>query len=159
MIISAIHKAINDIRKNYSNSEMSLIDVHNIEEMYQICSIFNTRNDCEAFIRITSFGSGEILFEDIVLNFADLKKDNINFDDLMFHIKKILYKNAYNIDLKEDKCALLKSYKKPSYNIETFDNTIKSLEQKCRELEAKIRKLEKPEEISLFDFNDENESK
>ena len=65
MVDSPIHQIINEIRKRYANKNVSLSDIRNIESKYNVCSLVNVRNDNCAFLRITSFGCDEVVFEDV----------------------------------------------------------------------------------------------
>ena len=82
---SAFHIIINEIRKKYAGKKASMLDVYDIESTYKISSFMNIRNDNCAFLRITSFGLDEIVFEDIVTNLAFIKPFNKLLEHFFFN--------------------------------------------------------------------------
>lgn len=98
MLDSPIHELINDIRKRYSGKNVSILDIRNIEDNFKLCSFVNIRNDNCAFLRITSFGFDEVVFEDIVIDLDLIKKFNSQ-EELIFNISKVLFNLAYGVVL------------------------------------------------------------
>lgn len=152
MIDSPLHQLISEIRCRFSGKKVSIVDIRNIENTYKLCSFVNTRNDKCAFLRITSFGCGEVVFEDLVLN-IDLIKINDSYDELMFTINKILFENAYGVILiNSDKQLLKCPIEKPTFDFQTMNEEIERLRKRCLELENKT--VNNKEQISLFDFTE-----
>ena len=152
MIDSPLHELISEIRCRFSGKKASIVDIRNIENTYKLCSFVNTRNDNCAFLRITSFGCGEVVFEDLVLN-LDLIKKIESHDELMFAINKILFENAYGVILIDsDKQLLNYPIEKPTFDFQTINEEIEKLRKRCLELENKTSNNK--EQISLFDFNE-----
>lgn len=152
MADSPIHLLLNDIRIKYSGKKCSLIDIRNIENQYNICSILNTRNDGIACLRITCFGLKQVMFEDICLDSTSLpnnKKDSHNY---IFNLNKALYEVAYGIDLDDSSAPLIDDYQQPSIDFYTMEEEIKALKEKCDSLEKQLEKINNDEtgQISLF---------
>ena len=156
MIDSPIHELLTDIRKKYTGKKVSIIDIRNIEEKYHLCSLMNIRNDGCAFLRITSFGCDEVVFEDIVINTNLVNKDT-SIDDLMFKLNQLLYENAYGVVLiKSDKSIIDVPITMPSYDFHTLKEENNRLSKKCEELELKLESINnKGTQISLFDSNND----
>lgn len=153
MLDSPIHELIAEIRRKFSGKRVSISDIRKIEEKYKLCSFVNVRNDNCAFIRITSFGCGEVTFEDLVFN-IDFLKNFKSLEELMFNINKVLFGNAYDVILVDTKENLLNDpIGEPSFNFETLIEENKRLIKRCTELENKLSN-EKNNQISLFDLND-----
>ena len=152
---SSFHIIINEIRNKYAGKQVSLLDIFEIEKAYNICSIVNIRNDNCAFLRITSYGLDEIVFEDIVTNLDIVKKHITLYSDLDFEIKKILYDEAYGVLLEKGNDKFLKDFHhKPDINFNTYKEEIARLKRKCEELEKENSKLKGTEQQSLFDLID-----
>lgn len=147
---SPIHAILTEIRNRYTFEEVSFLDIRKIESIYQICSIVNTRSDKCAYLRITFYGLDEnVVFEDIVFDFSLIEKQ-INIDNFYFIINKILYKEAYGVELKDsNNCILKKKIEKSSLGF---------LKVKTRNKQAGIieknNENEKKEDkrITIFDY-------
>ena len=150
---SFLHDLLTDIRKRYSGKEMSILDIRDIEEKYRMCSVANFRFDNCAFLRITSFGSGEVTFEDIVINSKMLENYS---EDLLFNAQRILYELAYGIKLSsENKRFLEGKIEPPPYEFETIRDELDKLRKRCNDLEKKLESTtSRPDQISLFDDHD-----
>lgn len=153
---SAFHIIINEIRTKYAGKKASMLDVYDIESTYKISSFMNIRNDNCAFLRITSFGLDEIVFEDIVTNLAFIKRNFSQYEDLDFEIKKMLYNQAYGIVLEKDNNRFMdSSLHKASFDFKTDREEIIRLKKKCEELEKEIARSKGSRQQSLFDLLDE----
>ena len=152
MTDSPVHLILNDIRKKYSGKKCSMVDIHIIENKYNICSIMNTRNDGTAFLRITCFGLKQIMFEDICLDISNVSCNPERLHNYIFKINKALYEIAYGIKLEDSNEPLLKRHLKPDIDFYTMNNEIKSLKEKSAELEKKVQKINENDnkQISLF---------
>ena len=152
MVYSPIHELINDIRKKYTGKSVSIIDVRNIEEKYKLCSMTNIRNDNCAFLRITSFGLDEVVFEDVVVD-LNLIKEFDSQETLMFNINKVLLNMAYGVNLVESNESVINvPITSPSFDFTTLKEENVRLNKKIEELESKIANLSmKNGQISLFD--------
>ncbi len=152
MTDSPLHLLLNDIRIKYSNKRCSLIDIRNIENQYNICSILNTRNDGIAYLRITSFGLKQVMFEDICLDSNHILNDLNDSHNYIFKLNKALYEVAYGIMLEDEIVPLIKEYQNPSIDFDTMEKEIKTLKEKYDALEEKMRKVDSKEknQISFF---------
>lgn len=152
MTDSPIHLLLNDIRIKYSGKKCSLIDIRNIENQYNVCSILNTRNDGIAYLRITSFGLKQVMFEDICIDTATLSNNQKDSHNYIFNLNKALYEVAYGIILEDRNIPIIDEYQKPSIDFYTIKEDIKSLKEKFSILENNIKKVNSngKEQISLF---------
>ena len=152
MADSPIHLLLNDIRIKYSGKKCSLIDVRNIENQYNICSILNTRNDGIASLRITSFGLKQVVFEDISVDLFHISFDENNPHNYIFNLNKSLYEIAYGIELIDDNIKMIDEYRKTDIDFYTMQDEIMRLKEKCVELEQQLKKDNKgdQQQISLF---------
>ena len=152
MVDSPIHLLLNDIRVKYSGKKCSLLDIRNIENQYNICSILNTRCDGVAFLRVTCFGLKQVVFEDICLDQTPIISDTKNLHNYIFNLNKMLYEVAYGIYLEDSNITLLDEYIEPDIDFHTMCEEIKNLKEKCNELEKQVEKIENNEnkQISLF---------
>ena len=148
---SFLHDLLTDIRKRYSGKEMSILDIRDIEEKYRMCSVANFRFDNCAFLRITSYGTGEVTFEDIVINSKML--EGFSQDELLFGAQKILYELAYGIKLSNENRRFLNGkIDPPPYEFETIRDELEKLRKRCSDLEKKLESATgKPDQISLFE--------
>jgi len=152
MADSPLHLLLNDIRIKYSGKKCSLIDIRNIENQYNVCSILNTRNDGIAYLRITSFGLKQVIFEDICLDSTTLSNNHKDSHNYIFNLNKALYEVAYGIVLEDKNIAIIDEYQKPSIDFYAMKEDIKLLKEKCVVLENTIKKVNNngKEQISLF---------
>ena len=152
---SAFHIIINEIRKKYAGKHASMLDVFDIEKAYNLCSMTNIRNDNCAFLRITSFGLDEVIFEDVVTNLDLIKSTELDYASLDFEIKKALYFEVYGVYLEKDNKRFMEpSMHKPSIDFKTDKDEIAKLRKKCDELQKEVDKLKGSEQQSLFDLID-----
>lgn len=149
---SVLHDLLTDIRIKYTGKKVTILDIRDIEEKYKFCSIVNFRFDNSAFLRITSFGTGEVTFEDVVVN-SNVLNSISNNNDLLFNAQKVLYKLSYGVELvNEDKRYLNGSIEEPSFDFETIRDEVEMLRKKCADLERKLEASQnKPDQMSLFD--------
>ena len=149
---SILHDLLTDIRIKYTGKKVTILDIRDIEEKYRFCSIVNFRFDNSAFLRITSFGTGEVTFEDVVVNSNVLNSISDN-NDLLFNAQKVLYKLSYGVELvNEEKRYLNGSIEEPSFDFETIRDEVEMLRKKCADLERKLEiSQNKPDQMSLFD--------
>ena len=151
MADSPIHLILNDIRIKYSGKKCSLIDVRNIENQYNICSILNIRNDGIASLRITSFGLKQVVFEDISIKLSHISLDEKNPHNYIFNLNKALYDIAYGIELIDDNIRMIEEYLNPNIDFYTMQDEIMRLKEKCIELEKQLKNNNKvDQQISLF---------
>lgn len=151
---SILHDLLTDIRKRYSGKDVSILDIRDIEEKYRLCSVVNFRFDNSAFLRITSYGTGEVTFEDIVVNSKVLELKGTQ-EDVLFNAQRILYDLAYGVKLlNENKRFLEGKIDNPPYNFETIRDEVVMLRKKCEDLERKLDAAKNPDRISLFDNDD-----
>lgn len=155
MLDSPIHELINDIRKRYSGKNTSILDIRRIEDNYKLCSFVNIRNDNCAFLRITSFGFDEVVFEDIVIDLDLIKKFNSQ-EELMFDISKVLFNLAYGVVLVDSNESVIDiPIIKPDYDFNTLKEENVKLLKKIEELENKITSSSlKNGQMSIFDQDD-----
>ena len=155
MVDSPIHQIINEIRKRYANKNVSLSDIRNIESKYNVCSLVNVRNDNCAFLRITSFGCDEVVFEDVVVDLRLIEKFS-NSEELMFNINKYLFGQAYGVVLvKSDGSVLDVPIAEPSFNFATLKADNEALRKKVADLENKLAASDlKNGQMSIFDQDD-----
>ena len=155
MIDSPIHQIINEIRRRYANKNVSLSDIRNIESKYNVCSLVNVRNDNCAFLRITSFGCDEVVFEDVVVDLRLIEKFS-NSEELMFSINKYLFGQAYGVVLvKSDSSVLDVPITEPSFNFATLKADNEALRKRCADLENKLAASDlKNGQMSIFDQDD-----
>lgn len=155
MLDSPIHELINDIRKRYSGKKVSILDIRNIEDNFKLCSFVNIRNDNCAFLRITSFGFDEVVFEDIVIDLDLIKKFNSQ-EELMFNISKVLFNLAYGVVLVDSNESVIDiPIIKPDYDFNTLKEENVKLLKKIEELENKITSSSlKNGQMSIFDQDD-----
>lgn len=152
---SAFHIIINEIRKKYAGKHASMLDIFDIERAYNLCSMINIRNDNCAFLRITSFGLDEVVFEDVVSNLDLIKKNDFDYANLDFEIKKALYFEVYGIYLEnENKRFMEPDAHKPTIDFKTDKDEIERLRKKCDELQKEVDKLKGSRQQSLFDLFD-----
>ena len=150
MANSYFHDVLTEIRKRYTGKRASILDVRNIEEKYHLCSIVNFRNDNCAFLRITSSGTGEIIFEDIVIN-IELIKPFTNSNELLFNSQKIMYELAYGLKIVDSSESLIEKIEEPSIEFQTMKEEIKKLIKERNELINKLDYATKRNQMSLFD--------
>lgn len=155
MLDSPIHELINDIRKRYSGKNVSILDIRNIEDNFKLCSFVNIRNDNCAFLRITSFGFDEVVFEDIVIDLDLIKKFNSQ-EELIFNISKVLFNLAYGVVLVDSNESVIDiPIIKPDYDFNTLKEENAKLLKKIEELENKITSSSlKNGQMSIFDQDD-----
>lgn len=157
MAISPIHLILNDIRKSYTGKNVSLIDIRIIENEFRICSIANIRSDGTAFLRITSYGLDEVVFEDVCLDFTHIPQNLIDMHEFIYILNKSLFDLAYGVILVDVSEPLISKYESPSMQLFSLEDEITKLRTKCEELEKNVKKLSDDNvQVSLFDFN-ENE--
>jgi len=155
MLDSPIHQLINDIRKRYSGKNASILDIRRIEDNYKLCSFVNIRNDNCAFLRITSFGFDEVVFEDIVID-LDLVKKFSTQDELMYNISRTLFNLAYGVILVDSDTTVIDvPIVKPDYDFNTLKEENNRLLKKIEELENKLTSSSlKNGQMSIFDQDD-----
>lgn len=149
---SILHDLLTDIRIKYTGKKVTILDIRDIEEKYRFCSIVNFRFDNSAFLRITSFGTGEVTFEDVVVN-SNVLNSISNDNDLLFNAQKVLYKLSYGVELvNEEKRYLNGHIEEPPFDFETIRDEVEILRKKCADLERKLEiSQNKPDQMSLFD--------
>lgn len=149
---SVLHDLLTDIRKKYTGKKVTILDIRDIEEKYRFCSVVNFRFDNSAFLRITSFGTGEVAFEDIVVNSKVLQSIS-GSEGILFATQKILYELSYGVELvNENKRLLNGDIENPPYDFETIRDELDILRKRCAELEKKLALTQKkPNQMSLFD--------
>lgn len=160
MADSPIHIILNDIRKSYSNKKCSMIDIRNIENKYRICSVVNTRaNNC-AFLRITSYGLKEVLFEDVCLDYSQINADTSDIHRFIYTISKGLYEMAYGVFLEDVNDRLIDEDVEPSIDFFSLEDELsrvntelERVKQECSELKQQLSDLQnnKQSQISIFD--------
>lgn len=155
MAESVFHELIMDIRKRYTGKKVSIFDIRTIEDKYRICSIVNFRNGNCAFLRITSFGYKEVVFEDIVLD-TDLIKPFVSIDDLIFKSQCALYELAYGVKLVQSDGSVIDcKIEDPGFDFDSLQDEVELLRKKCSELELKLEAATtRKDQISLFDTDD-----
>jgi len=149
MIESPVHYILNEIRVNFSNVSVTIIDIRKIEYKYKISSILNIKENNKVVLRITSFSLKGVNFEDISIDMAGIEPNKFD-QEKYFLIQKYIYEIAYGVKLVDNSETLIDLNDISDLSYDDFETRLSALEKRLDEIELESKGQNKSQNLTLF---------
>jgi hypothetical protein len=149
MIESPVHYILNEIRVNFSNVSVTIIDIRKIEYKYKISSILNIKENNKVVLRITSFSLKGVNFEDISIDMAGIEPNKFG-QEKYFLIQKYIYEIAYGVKLVDNSETLIDLNDISDLSYDDFETRLSALEKRLDEIELESKGQNKSQNLTLF---------